>query len=95
MDELETTSRGGDATVAGKRRARLFGLDPVKHRRSEARMAAHRAKKEFNKHGKADSECRELDAELNQGAARIGDLNKVQRKLEVRDFKNMSSSSGQ
>ena len=54
LDELETASGGDDATVAGKRRARLFGLDPVKHRRSEAWMAAIRAKKELNKHGKAD-----------------------------------------
>ena len=45
LDELETASGGDDATVAGKRRARLFGLDPVKHRRSEPWMAALRAPK--------------------------------------------------
>ena len=53
LDELETASGGDDATVAGKRRKRLFKLDPVKHRRSEAWMTALRAKK-ANKHSKAD-----------------------------------------
>ena len=54
LDELETASGGDDATVAGKRRAGLFGLDPVKHRRSEALMAALRAKKELSKQRKVE-----------------------------------------
>ena len=54
LDELETASGGDEATVAGERRAGLFGLDPVKHRKSEAWMAALRAKKQLNKHSKAD-----------------------------------------
>lgn len=92
LDELETASGG-----AGKRRgARLFGLDPVKHRRSEAWMAALRAKKEMKKRGEADLQgCRELDADLNRSAAKIGDLNKVQRKLKPDDLQNISASSGQ
>ena len=95
LDELETASGGDDAPVAGKRRAGLFGLDPVRHRRSEAWMAALRAQKAMKKKSEANlQECRELDAELNKRAAKIGDLNKVQRRLKGHDVNNMSSSSG-